>query len=287
MTINNDTITQAPVSQYWTALLRYHNKFESSRFGQLSLTPSMLDQFQQYTDGTGSIRNPLAPYGDNSYENTRGGYSGLVVLSNTSTQANLVLTVYEPIFISPFVFGCESNYTSALVGVQNMSYTSVLGNISRVLSLTADQGTIGSPNGLITITSVTSQLQAASLLFEYLTPDPLNPIPRSITSSYFSLVSYPTKSSAPIAPGQNVSLTMQSVQVTSIPRRLYIYAREDDSVQTPFSSDCFMSLATNANPITLTWNNNQFLSQATTADKKCRIAMRIAMKNRLNSVELL
>jgi len=94
----------------------------------------------------------------------------------------------------------------------------------------------------------------------------LNPIPRSLTSSYFSIVSYPTKSSAPIAPGQNVSLTMQSVQVTSIPRRLYVFARDDDSVLTPFSSDTFMSLATNANPITLTWNNNQFLSQSTAAD---------------------
>src|SRR5271170_363773 len=119
MTINNDTITQAPVSQYWPAFLRYHNNFEKSRFGQLSLTPSMMDQFQLYTDGTQTIRNCLSAYGDNSFENTRGGYSGMVVTSNPNggTTATITLTVYEPIFISPFVFGCESNYTSGLVGI--------------------------------------------------------------------------------------------------------------------------------------------------------------------------
>jgi len=143
------------------------------------------------------------------------------------------------------------------------------------MSLTPDQGTGGTiaiiPSG------VNVQLQASSLLFEYLTPDPINPIPKSLVSSYFSIVSYPTKSTAPIAPGGNVSLTMQSVQLTSIPRRMYIFARDDDSVLTPFSSDCFMSLATNANPLTVTWNNNQFFSQSTTAD-----LYNIAVKNGCN-----
>jgi hypothetical protein len=59
---------------------------------------------------------------------------------------------------------------------------------------------------------------------------------------------------------------MQSVQVTSIPRRLYIFARDDDSVLNATSSDTFMSLAAGTNPLTLTWNNNQFFSQATAAD---------------------
>lgn len=271
MTINNDTITQAPVQQYWGALLRYHNKFEASRFAQLSLTPSMLDQFQLYTDGQQSVRNPLAAYGDNSMENTRGGYVGMKVMTNPAagTQAIIKLSVYEPIFISPFVFGCESNFTSALVGIQNMAYTCTLGNLARVLSLTQDQGTITplSPVATINITNVSATLDSASLLFNYLTPDPINPLPSSLVSSYFSIVSYPTKYSvAAVPPNIVVKIPMLSVQVTSIPRRIYIFARDDDVDLTPFTSDCFMSLDTESNPLQLTWNNNQFLSQASAAD---------------------
>ena len=78
VTLNNDTITQAPIQQYWRALLRYRNDF-ADRFGAMSLAPSMLDQFQDYSDGSASVRNPLSGYGDNSYENTRGGYAGFTI----------------------------------------------------------------------------------------------------------------------------------------------------------------------------------------------------------------
>ena len=93
ITINNSTITQAPISQYWGALLHYHNEFKN-RFGQFSLAPSMLDQSQNYEDVVNSVRNPLAPYDNNSYEQTRGGFAGLEVLSNPAggTTATLRLT---------------------------------------------------------------------------------------------------------------------------------------------------------------------------------------------------
>ena len=142
MTINNDTLTQAPVSQYWPALLWYHNKFDN-RFGQGSLSPSMLDQFQNYNDSFAiNSRNPLAPYFDNSYENTRGGYVGMVVTSNpvsagtlgTIYDATITLYVTEPIHLSPFVADEGSNFTSGFIGIQNMAYTATLGQISRVMS---------------------------------------------------------------------------------------------------------------------------------------------------------
>ncbi len=261
--LNNDTITQSPISQFWPALVRYHNEYDS-RFRQLSLTPSMLDQAQQYSDAVNTVRNPLANYFQNSMENTRGGYTGLQVISNASgaTSATLLLTVYEPIMVSPFVFGKGSNETSALIDIENIAYSCTLNNLSRVMSLVQNQGA----PGLINITSIDVTLDSASLLFEYLTPDPINPIPRSLVSSYSSLVSYPTKTSQSIAAGDSVSITMQSVSLSGIPSKIYLFAREDDSVQNAFSSDCFMSLNPSVNPVTVTWNSNIFMSQATIAD---------------------
>lgn len=266
MTINNDTLTQAPVSQYWNALMHYHNNFEN-RFGQGSLTPSELDQFQNYSDGNGSARNPLAGYGDNSMDNTRGGYSGMVVNTNPlggvgPFTATITLTVTEPIHLSPFVADCGSNFTSGFVGIQNMAYTATLGDLSRVFSVVQDQNA----PGVVSISSVVANLSAASLLFQYLTPDPVEPIPRQLSTNYFSLVSYPTRSTAIIQPAGAVSLTMQAVQVTSIPRRMYIFARRDDSFATAYTSDSFFAVNPAVNPLTVTWNNNQFFSQATSMD---------------------
>ena len=261
LTLNNATFTQAPLSQYWPEILNYHNEYKS-RFGQFSLTPSMADQAQTYEELAGTVRNPLAGYGDNSYEQTRGSFPGLTVISNTPTQAVLRVRVVEPILLSPLVAGCKSDMTSALAGIQNMSYGCTFGNLERLMSLVKDQGAPGVKN----ITSVNVTPTAFKLLFNYLTPDPLNPIPRNMVSSLFSLVSYPTKSNAPVQPGQTAPLTLNSIQVSSIPRRMYIFARRDDFDRSAFTSDACFSLEEGANPLTVTWNNNQFCSQMTTED---------------------
>lgn len=261
--INNAVVTQAPVAQYWPTLMWYNNEFKN-RNGQYSLAPSMLDQAQDYSQTVNTARNPLGVYGDTSFDQTRGSYAGMRVISNpaSGTTAVLELTVVEPIFISPFVFGEMSNYTSSFGGCQNLSYTATLANLQRVMSLVQDQGA----PGVINITGVSVNLDDASLLFNYFTPDPLYPIPRSMESSYFNLVSYPTRTSALIAPGAEVSITMQSIQVASIPRRIWVFARRDDSTQTAFTSDAYFALPQTGNPMSLQWNNNIFMSTSSTPD---------------------
>jgi len=263
MTINNDTITQAPLAQYWPALLRYHN-YHKSRSGQLSLTPSMLDTSREYDGQAQNNLNPLAQYGfSTSYDESRGGYAGISVdaQDNDNTSATVRLTVIEPMLISPFVFGDDSNYVSALVGVQNMSYTATFGNLQRLLSIQKNQGV-----GTINITGVSGTVESSSLLFNYLTPDQTTPIPDSLVSSYFSIVSYPTKSSVSLVAGASTNLPMSSVQVTSIPRRMYVWAGIDDNDKTAFTTDTFLALNTASNPLSVTWNNNQFFSQASAVD---------------------
>lgn len=47
---------------------------------------------------------------------------------------------------------------------------------------------------------------------------------------------------------------------------MYIFARRDDSTQTAFTSDSYFSLPQRDNPITITWNNQQFLASSSTED---------------------
>jgi hypothetical protein len=103
----------------------------------MSLAPSMLDQFQDYAEGAGSVRNPLSAYADNSFENTRGGYSGFTIDPQIAgnTTATGSLTSYEPILVSPFCWGDKANFYASFAGIQNMSYTCTFGDLSRILSI--------------------------------------------------------------------------------------------------------------------------------------------------------
>lgn len=270
ITLNNDTFTQSPILQYMPYLLRYNNMFEN-RNSVLSISPSMMDQSIEYSDLTSTVRNPLASYGNNSYEVTRGAYVGMEVLTNTPLSATIRLTVDEPIMLSPLIFGECSNYSPGLIGIENMSYTCTLGNLSRCMSFVKNQGT-SSKN----ITSVVVDLSSASITCNYLTPDPLEQIPRLLVSPYYSVISYPTRSTISVNPGDEINLTCQSIQVNSIPRRVYLFARRDDSAQTAFTTDCTFALGS-GNPLTVNWNNNIFMSSATTEE-----IYNIASKNKCN-----
>jgi hypothetical protein len=265
VTLGNDTITQSPIQQYWRALLRYRNDL-NNRNGIFSLAPSMLDQHQKYEDAVGGVRNPLAGYDDNSAESTRGSYVGFRLNPQLAgnTVATGTLTTIEPIVMSPFSFGENGNNNTSFIGLQNMSYNCTLGNLQRVLSLVQGQG--ATPGDIVLNTPVVN-VDSASLLMNYFTPDPsFSPIPSMSEYAFFNCVSYPTRSANPVAPGASVQLTMASVQVSSIPKRIYVYAKRDDSDENAFTADSFFSLPRNTNPLSLTWNNNQFLATASSED---------------------
>ena len=62
ITPNGLGISQNPQNQQWPPMLAYANSF-GLRHGALSMTPSSLDKFQNYSDGIGSTLNPLLGYG--------------------------------------------------------------------------------------------------------------------------------------------------------------------------------------------------------------------------------
>lgn len=263
VTLNDATVTLSPLQQYQGALMWYANPLQQ-RAGQNSLTPSMLDQSQQYSDLAGFVKNPLGAYGENTAEESRGAFVGMVVNSNAvgGTSANLTLTVVEPLMISPFSFGVNSNESESFFQLKNMTYNVTLGDLSRVMSLVQNQN---SP-GLINISSVAVNLQSASLLFNYFTPDSLEKIPRAMVYPYYNIVPVPTQIQQTVAPGGLLTISMQSYQLSSIPSRLYFFAREPDSSRTAFTTDTYMSLDSSAPPVRITWNNNQFLSTASAYD---------------------
>lgn len=264
LTYNNCTTVQANLATYWNALLWFYSN-DKAMGGNDSVGPFMLDQYQSYAEGAGSVRNPLALYGDNSYTETRRAYVGIQVIGNTpgSTSVTINWNFYEPVLISPAVFHKNANFSTGFVGLENMSYLCTFQDLNRVFSYIPNQGAVGIN---ILPTEITTNLTSASILANYFTPDPIMPIPKRIPYNYFNVTLYPTNSGTAVPPGMPITITLQNIQLSSVPRRLYFFARRDDTRMTPDISDTYFGLNDATNPLTLKWDNNDYFTSASAMD---------------------
>lgn len=107
VTINN-TAVSVNMSDTIRPLLHFHNHVDQ-RNQELSLSPSMMDQSQNYVDLMGGIRNPLSVYADSAsgadeprgaflYNSFNPGPTGVT----GPTSASLNVTLCEPLFLSPW-----------------------------------------------------------------------------------------------------------------------------------------------------------------------------------------
>jgi hypothetical protein len=247
--IGNTNVTAAPLYQYWPALSRYHNS-QDSQDRNYSMTPAYPDQYQQYSDwkSLGSGRNPLALQGENPAVNPRGGFP-VTVVSNGNGTAQVTFTVTEPILMSPFLFA-KDDTESGLTGIQNMNFVCTLQNLERLWSHDSTNGN--------SITNYAVTLNSASLLFKYITPAQGFEPPKAISWPYFNVVSYPTTTSNAITSGSAVSIVQNTVQLDGIPRRLYVYVRQQDSDLKASSSDSYFGIT----GMTVQFNNSIYLSSA-------------------------
>lgn len=266
-TINNTTVS-VNSNNVMQALLWYHNNYATRR-ELYSGTPAMLDQAQNYSDLTGAVRNPLAGYGDNTAEEARGaglapsaaaliqGVGTFAVLSNTHTAAQVLMIVQEPIYLSPFLFGSQLD-EAAFYGINKMTIQLLMGDLTRVWSHSS------SGNVITTITSsitgaIAAGAPAPQAQFQYLTPKEIPELPLANYYPYFEVIEYVTPVGA-VAPLTLGSVTTNSIYFPTIPRRCYIFLRQQNSDRTYLTSDVFAFI----NSISITFANRTGLLQSQT-----------------------
>ena len=155
------------------AMLAYGNT-AADRVKTWSTTAAMPDMYQQYADWQtyGSARNPLADYGENAAEISRGGFAVQVVDART-----LRYVFTEPIMVSPFYSGLglqEEGFANVNQFQINYRWKSDLG--SKAWSHSAAGNAI---------TAVTATFyQAPEILTTFLTPDLTQEIPLLQTLPY-------------------------------------------------------------------------------------------------------
>jgi len=272
--LNNDNIS-SNVQSYFRALTRFQNT-TANQDSEFSLTPSMLDQFQQYPDGDGFNRNPLAGYGDNVTQCPRGGFWGSVITANpvsdgvTPVTATVSLRIAEPVYLSPFLFGTHEEQ-QAFIGIQTLQLDYTLNGVGNGQVPGVNKNIVGLIGGLWShsdsspsvFTSASANLTSATSYWQYLSPDITQPIPRITNYSYYDPNIYPTSNVGAIPAGVTTTLQTSTMTLKSIPNRVYVWVTQRDQDRNITSSDCYWSI----NQVQVSFDNrDSLLSNASQYD---------------------
>ena len=290
MNINNDSISM-PMSDVIQPLLRY-NIDTKLRTREYTTTPCYPDQSFNYADLVGTNRNPLAPYSD-SIDGTaipRGGFPFTVIAgtnaavtpSTGGTAATAVVDMFctEPLFLSPNYWGCACDDKQGYYNANSMDFNfSFLAQAGFRMWSHANQVSSGGAGIFVTsvINSITVQFNGFTapafsypqsipqLLFKYispaiLTPQRLSPL-RPVTYPFFNVQRYPTDIGAVSYGVSPVPIQSNNIQLSSIPRRIYLYIRPNNAT---LQSRCDIPDAyLTINNVAIQWaNQNTLLSSA-------------------------
>lgn len=261
ITLNTAQVS-IPLSDVIGYLLRFNNdpRMQSLDY---SGTPSMMDASQEYAALATGNRNPLGNYQDsiNGTQYPRAGFP-MQVLSNTaggSATAEVKSVFTEPLFISPLAFGGEQD-VSGFIGVSQMSvYISWLNTRNRWWS-----HAVNSQVTSFNISSVNLD-QNPVLKFIYIRPNAITPLPAKVTYPLYNVIANYTDLTNSYAYLASDTKTTSTFTLGSIPRRIYLLMRPQNSAlySSPLFSDTFFQI----NSVQVQWGTKTgLLSSSTTFD---------------------
>ena len=240
--VNGETVSQNTGD--WVHALSLYGNNVIDRNNSVSTSPAMPDSFQQYSDWSvyGSARNPLASYGENSTEQTRGGADYVVAVDGKSFRIELV----EPLFLSPFYSG-YGDQVEAMVNVNQLNITMRWSsNLRKIMSHSSLGANIGNLN--------ISFYQNPEILLNYLSPDLTQALPVVQTLPYSQFQEYIRPVSS-LASNASTTLLSDSVKLSMIPERMYLFVRHSRTTMTENISDAFLKI----DRVRITWNNSSSL----------------------------
>lgn len=262
----NGTSISTNMNEYFSSLIRYAN-YVQDQDHDLSVTPSMLDQFQNYADGVNTNRNPLGSYLNNTTQAPRGTFSGLTVLTNTPTSATATLSIYEPLFMAPFYY---KTHFHGIAGIRTMNLTWTFGPLSRIWSHVTDSVALNN------ITNIAVSISKFEAHIRYVTPKVLDKIPRNIILPYEEVQILPNNvaSNVAVTAGAPGVVSMNAINLEAIPKRVVFAIRESNQTLNYNSSDTFARI----DSISINWAN----AQGKLSSAKSRDLYEISVRNGLN-----
>lgn len=259
----NGKVHSANIYRYYNALMKFCNTRDEMT-NDFSCMPTYMDTYGSYYDPANSaniagpavayrtIMNPLKKYDDTcSYEPTgRVGYLQNITTSRVAvadTSVTLTFEIEEVIPISPLFWGHRE--VKGLIGLDTLNFNFNIRDLSRMFCSPRFGNNNAGGGGIdtnLTFNFVATDLKGADIEFIYIKPRANVPIPRTIKYPYnnikdfvspgVALASRLSYSDQPAAPA---STNFSNIQLQGVPKRLYIFARRQDSDQKYYTTDTF------------------------------------------------
>jgi len=206
----------------------------------LSATPTVLDNSQLYSESAGANINPLASAQNGQPGQSspaRGGFQGVVVQSNTPTSAILLLTATEPLMISPLAFSDEDDKLPAFVNVNTFQAQATFDAqlAQRLISI--------SNTASSTFSNVVAVPTFANIYFAYYSTMYNQALARSPVYPWYPIQRYIQAGNA-LAPGASTSLSLNNIQLDSIPGRMYLVVKPTRSSYNINQTDSYARINT-------------------------------------------
>ena len=274
-TINNNTVS-LNVKDVLAPILRLHDKRELNRYN--GLCPTMVDTYKNYADAIGASNNPLANYtvtNDNDIL-PRGAFHIESIAGNSvqgqgqNALKNVYITVKitEPLLSSPWLFANPESNNQGFYGIQNLAFQFNLDSTCRRAWRTSRV----IPNYAVVIEGQggASGWSDSKLIFTYISPHPSDLLPSRNVVPYYNLERFIYNQFVVL--NHNTSTTIQSptLQLSSIPDRIFVVVRKRMTEQTYTDSDSFFTIR----GISINFNNSSGLGSSFTEQDLYKMSIR-------------
>ena len=232
-TINNTTVANN-VQDTLNSLLKFYDSRELSEY--MGLAPYLIDRMGIYNSAAASLTSfqsdsvsvldeafaPRATFPVRIVVNTGGGLNATNVCAVGNNDVVVRFNVWEPLFVSPFVWANPKVNAQGIYGVQNISIVQNFGNYDRMVK---SLPYLAANGDALTSTSVQGvNFNYARLYLNYLTPQPSSVmVPRNVVPYYETPRYYLSELTLPIAaatfqnPGTDtISNTYTAVQAPQV-----------------------------------------------------------------------
>lgn len=264
MVINGTAITFRP-AEY----LEPYDRYSGDPFFNnldMSVGPSVHDRYQQYSDGFQTNINVLGDYFTSNTPEPRGAFD-YVIESDAGGVAVIVATWYEPLMMSPLIFG-KYNDKGFYGLVSDTMIEMNFQNLNRIWSIDQVNGPTISSIGV-------AYAEIPRVIYRWL-ESPIAPdlsIPQLYPYTEFNL--FTTPGGAPLAAGASSSRTAQNAVLGVIPTTMLVYLRERDGDRNWAGTDTYARI----DKINITFDNNPGILAAAPTASLYRIACQNGLKD--------
>lgn len=239
VTLNNNGIQQN-VGLYSRIFQRFQRTYQDQNI-DLSQSPAAPDMSLEYSDLFGTYLDPLNPYGANTYDQ-RGAFTGVTVTSNTSTgiadTATVTFNITEPFWISPFAWAKDDEPVS-LQQIKNFNVSAQLGGRgnSAISGVAGSFWSHSSALGSGTISAANVSISSGTLFLNYISPAESQRLPPQLYYSWVNPTFYQQTCPAVLS-GASTRQNSQTIQLDSVPARMYVWMDKSDFLQDMTQTDC-------------------------------------------------